>query len=103
MIQPHSAQLGASAWAEKATFTPAPSDDPPSEPAKSARVRLGVPFPFAWPLAPLVAMTVSSSFATETGAAGAAAGAAEPFAWSSVEGAGASTGAGATTASDWAV
>src|SRR6188472_4760568 len=106
MIEPHSAQLGASAWAEKATFTPPPSEDPPSEPVKSASVRLPLPFPVAWPLAaPLVATTASSSLATDTGAAGVAAETAVALAGSSVDvGSGAGATAGTfTTASDWAV
>src|SRR6476661_6878913 len=110
MIEPHSAQLGASAWAEKATFTPPPSDDPPSEPVKSASVRLPLPFPVAWPLAaPLVATTASSSLATDTGAAGVAAETAVALAAPSVavgSGVGATAGVAGgftVTASDWAV
>src|SRR5215218_7810309 len=107
MIEPHSAQLGASAWAAKATFPPPPSDDPPSEPVKSASVRLALLFPLVWPLAsPLVATTVSSSLATDTGAAVTAAGTADALGASSAfAGSSATTGvaAGFTTASDWAV
>src|SRR5450759_335733 len=56
MIEPHSAQLGASAWVAKATFTPPPNGAIPASPP---------PFPLplvAWPLAePFEAMTVRPS------------------------------------------
>src|SRR3974390_1082195 len=61
MIEPHSAQLGASAWAENATL------GPPSEAAIPARpLPARLPLPFEAPDL-LVAMTARSSFATGIG------------------------------------
>jgi len=45
MIEPHSAQDGASAWVAKATLTPPPSE-PPSAPVTDSSVRLPFPLPF---------------------------------------------------------
>src|SRR5688500_8538049 len=67
MIEPHSAQLGASSWILKATFV---------VPSESVTVDFPAPLPFdvgAWPLAawPLpFARTVSDSPAAEETAAG---------------------------------
>ncbi len=60
MIEPHSAQLGASAWVWNDTF----------EPPRFRVIGAGPPPPFVWPLPlaawpfawPLVAMTASSDF-----------------------------------------
>lgn len=121
MIEPHSAQLGESAWAENVTFgPPAESELPPSDAAIDAS-----PFPLLLPLpfdvaALLVAMTASSSRTTGTGIGMATeADGAEPAdaeaddAWAADAlgaasedagvGAGAGTGACAEIASDWAV
>src|SRR5688500_16284542 len=66
MIEPHSAQLGASAWAANATLVPPRLrviPEPPPEP-------LALPL-WAWPFAaPLDAITVSSSPADASGFAG---------------------------------
>ena len=99
MIEPQSAQDGASAWVANATLVPPPSD-PPRLPAYCSSV---FPLPFvAWPLAaPLVAMTVSSSFATDVAGAATAVAVAvggSGAASTTGSGAGSTTGAGETAA-----
>ncbi len=64
MIEPHSAQLGASAWAWKLTFVP------PRLSVIGAALPPGLPLPFPRPLAvwPFVASTLSASPEAVSGA-----------------------------------